>query len=147
MFFKKDWEPYDEKPPGKGHSFFPHHTIEQGIVVIIAFCILLFLTTFYPVPYEKKADPFDTPEHVKPEWYFLANYQFLKIAEKLEFIGQWAPKVLGVTIQGFLILLIMLYPFLDKNPQRHPLKRKFSMFLSFLFLVLYIALTIWGKYS
>ncbi|MBU1628068.1 hypothetical protein KKB18_11935 [bacterium] len=147
MFWKKDWEPYIEKPPEKGHSFFPHHTLDQIIVVVIALSLLLFLVTFFPVPFEKKADPFETPEHVKPEWYYLANYQILKFAENFELLGQWAPKFIGVFGQGLFLLLIMFYPFLDRNPQRHPAKRKFSMFICFLFVLLYILFTIWGYYS
>jgi len=147
MFWKKEWEPYEEKPPEKGHSFFPHHTLDQIIVVIIVLCILLFLTTFLPIPFDKKADPFNTPEHVKPEWYYLANYQILKAAEYFEFIGQSAPKIMGIFGQGLLILIILLYPFLDRNPQRHPKKRKISMLICLLFVAAYIFFTIWGHVS
>jgi len=37
-----------------------------------------------------------TPQHIKPEWYFLAVYQALKLSEGLSVIGAWAPKLAGV---------------------------------------------------
>jgi len=96
---------------------------------------------------EPKADPFTTPEHIKPEWYFLAAYQFLKIAEKLSFLGNWAPKLVGVLGQGLGILLLFSIPFIDRNPERNPLKRKLAISAGICGTILFIVFTIWGKYS
>ena len=137
---KKEWEE-------EGIPFFPNHLLKEVIVAFLIIAVLLTLATFYPAPMEPPADPFTTPEHIKPEWYFLAAYQGLKAAEFLGFLGQWAPKVLGVFAQGLVIAVLVLFPFLDKNPERNPKKRLFAIFLGIIGVVGFIFLTIWGRVS
>lgn len=130
-----------------GAPFFPHHLMKEMMVAILAFALLITLATFFPAPREIKADPYVTPEGIKPEWYFLAAYQGLKVAEKLEFLGQWAPKTIGILGQGLVFLLLILLPFLDRNPERNPANRKVAMTVAGFLLILAILLTIWGHYS
>lgn len=145
---KDEWDPYKDWPKEKlGHPFFPHHMVVQLIQFLLVFTLLVVLATIVPPPMEPKADPFTTPEHIKPEWYFLAAYQFLKVAEKFEFLGKWAPKLIGVFGQGLAILLLFSIPFIDKNPERSPSRRKFAIFAGIFGTILFIIFTIWGKYS
>ncbi len=80
----------------EGEPFFPHHVLQQTMVIFLTLAALVALVIFFPAPMEPPADPFETPEHIKPEWYFLAAYQSLKVAEYTAFLGAWAPKVLGL---------------------------------------------------
>ncbi len=121
----------------EGIPFFPHHFLKEIIVMAGVLAILSVLTTLWPAPMEDKADPFITPPHIKPEWYFLANYKFLQLAEHFSFIGAWAPKVLGILTQIFVALLLMFFPFFDKNPYRHPRKRPFMVTFGILAIVGY----------
>ena len=130
-----------------GEPFFPNHMLEQCMMVFIAMAILVVLVMFFPAPMEPPADPFDTPEHIKPEWYFLAAYQSLKVAEYTSFLGAWAPKVMGVLAQGVGMLLLVLLPFLDRGPERHPRKRPVVIGIGILAIIMLAALTIWGKVS
>ena len=79
--------------------------------------------------------------------YNSAAYQGLKAAEYLDFLGQWAPKVLGVFAQGLVMLLLVIFPFVDRNPERNPRKRKFIIFLGIAGMIGFIILTIWGYVS
>ena len=74
-----------EKWEEEGIPFFPNHLLKEVIVAFMLIALLLTLATYYPAPMEPPADPFTTPEHIKPEWYFLAAYQGLKAAEYLDF--------------------------------------------------------------
>jgi quinol-cytochrome oxidoreductase complex cytochrome b subunit len=107
----------------EGIPFFPHHFLKEIIVMAVILAVLSVLTTLWPAPMEDKADPFITPPHIKPEWYFLANYKFLQLAGYFSFLGTWAPKVLGILTQIFVAMLLIVFPFLDKNPHRHPRRR------------------------
>ncbi|HEY7586259.1 MAG TPA: hypothetical protein VH866_07095, partial [Candidatus Deferrimicrobiaceae bacterium] len=80
--------------------FFPHHVLRQAIQFLAIFALLILLSSLAPGPMLPKADPFDAPANVKPDWYFLSAYQFLKVTERLSFLGEWAPKVIGVLVQG-----------------------------------------------
>ena len=137
----------NEKEKKKQSAFYPDHVFKQLIQVFILFGALIALATFFPAPMEPKADPFDTPPHIKPEWYFLAPYQFIKAAEKLQFLGSWAPKIVGVFGQGLVILLLFLWPFLDRGDERRPWKRPKFLALAITAIALLIIFTVWGHYS
>lgn len=55
------------------------------------------------------ADPRVTPIHIRPEWYFLAAYQCLKLFPS-EFLGL-SGKTLGVATQAAFMLAAILLPF------------------------------------
>ncbi|MBW2056385.1 MAG: hypothetical protein JRH07_09325 [Deltaproteobacteria bacterium] len=81
---------------------------------------------------------------MKPEWYFLANYKFLQLTEYLDFIGAWAPKVVGILAQLFVVLVLMFFPFFDKNPERHPGRRPVMVSIGLAALVAYALLVYLG---
>jgi len=121
----------------KGIPFFPNHFLKEVIVMCLVLAGSSLLATFFPAPMEEKADPFVTPLHIKPEWYFLANYKFLQLSEYFSLLGAWAPKLLGILLQMVIVLIIIVFPFFDKNPERHPLKNRFLTCSGIFFLVVY----------
>ncbi|MFQ5454572.1 MAG: CBS domain-containing protein [Nitrospirota bacterium] len=130
-----------------GIPFWPDHALKEIIVVFIMIGIISTLVIFNPAPMEPKADPLITPEHIKPEWFFLASYQILKVSEVLTFMGQWAPKVIGVVGQMIFLLLLIVLPFFDKNPERHPKKRPIATTIGILGVIGFIFFTILGYIS
>ena len=131
----------------EGEPFFPHHVLQQTMVIFLTLAALVALVIFFPAPMEPPADPFETPEHIKPEWYFLAAYQALKVAEYTSFLGAWAPKVLGILAQGVGMALLVFLPFLDRNPERHWRKRPIVITIGILAIIMLAVLTVWGKFS
>ena len=69
---------------------------------------------FFPEAAFQKADPFLTPPHIKPEWYFLWAYQTLKI---------FPSKIIGLGVQVAFMTFLALLPFIDRGPERRPAKR------------------------
>jgi quinol-cytochrome oxidoreductase complex cytochrome b subunit len=134
----------NEKKEEKGIPFFPNHFLKEVIVMCIVLAGISLLATLFPAPMEEKADPFVTPSHIKPEWYFLANYKFLQLAEKFKFLGSWAPKLLGILLQMLIVLIILVFPFFDKSPERHPLKNRFLTYSGIFFVAVYIVLLYLG---
>jgi len=137
----------DEKEKKSHGAFYPDHVFKQLIQVFILIGVLVALTTFSPAPMEPKADPYTTPPHIKPEWYFLAPYQFIKAAEYLKFLGSWAPKLVGVLGQALVILFLFLWPFLDRGTERRPWKRPKFLALVITAVSLLVLFTVWGHYS
>ncbi len=117
--------------------FFPHHVINQMIVVCIVMLILIAFVTFYPVSIEEKADLFTTPSSIKPVWYFLAIDQILMLIP-----GESA----GVVCLMIFVLLVVMLPFIDRNPERHPLKRSFVIIIGLILVTGFIFLTLKGIY-
>ena len=127
--------------------FFPNHVIRQSIQLVLLFALLILLSSLSPAPMLPQADPFDTPEYVKPAWYFLGAYQFLKVSEKLSFLGPWAPKVIGVLAQGLGAMVIWFLPFWDRNPERHPYRRPTAIRAGIACVFFFLIMTVWGYFS
>lgn len=133
---------------GKAYWFFPHHVTEQVVQCLVVLMILVTLSTVIPAHLGPKADPFETPEHIKPEWYFLAAFYTLKFAQYLEFLGAWAPKMLGIIMQGVAVAALLLVPFIDRGgPERRPFKRPIAMTLGALGAFVVILFSILGYVS
>jgi ubiquinol-cytochrome c reductase cytochrome b subunit len=131
-----------EDHPG-GIPFFPDFALEdlRSIAIYMAcFLAVLFFDPylFFPKDAFIPANPFVTPSHIKPEWYFLANYQTLKI---------FPNELIGLSLQGVAMTFLALLPFIDRGRERHPLKRPLFMACSVGGLLLWIGLSIWGHLS
>ena len=119
--------------------FFPDHFMSEfrmtiGITVIILIIGVIALSN--PVGLGEQADPLRTPEHIKPEWYFLALYQLLK----------YIPKTAGVIVPILGIILVFIWPFIDKRPDSKR-QMRIRMIGSIIFTIILIAATIWGEVS
>lgn len=134
-------------PPGtkkeeiKKISFVPNFALEDLKVIYFFLGILFIFVFFYPqlyFPHDalKPADPFFTPPHIKPEWYFLANYETLKLIPS---------KVLGVFIPLLVALFLFLLPLVDTGSERHPLKRPVFLTIAIIGILAFIALSVLGE--
>lgn len=137
---------HPEYPEEDTIPFFPNYIILEVIVSYIVLAALIVLASLLPTGLEEKADPFNTPQHIKPEWYFLWIYQFIKVPPYLLGPGVLA-ELAGIFIPAIGILLLILLPFLDRKPERHPRKRRLAMAITALILIGFVALSIWGWYS
>jgi ubiquinol-cytochrome c reductase cytochrome b subunit len=135
-----------EYPEEDTIPFFPNYVILEVIVSYLVLATLIVLATFLPAGLEGKADPFSTPQHIKPEWYFLWIYQFIKVPSMLIGPGVLA-EMLGIFIPAVGIVLLILLPFLDRKPERHPRRRRLAMAITALILAGFVALSIWGRVS
>ncbi len=136
---------YEEE--GGSIPFWPNHALKEIGGAFLMIGLLAFLTLLSPAPMLPKADPLATPEHIKPEWFFLAAYQLLKVADILRFLGDWAPKAIGVVFEIAFIFLLYAIPFIDKNPDRAYRKRPVAIALGILVTLMFALFTVWGHIS
>ncbi|MEE2710468.1 MAG: cytochrome bc complex cytochrome b subunit [Gemmatimonadota bacterium] len=122
---------------GGGKPFYPQHVLKEAIMVLLIIAAMILMIVYYPVPLDDRADPFNTPLGVKPEWYFLPLYQVLK----------FFPELIGIFGTGIVILALLLLPFWDRSPERHPGKRPVAVVVGILFLGFTIALGVLGHIS
>lgn len=118
--------------------FFPDHVRTEFYVTLGVLAVVLLLGLwglFKPVGMGDPADPLNTPEHIKPEWYFLALYQLLK----------FIPKTAGAVAPVIAIILLILWPFIDRKPDKSPAAARVRFIAVAIFTVVAIALTIWGE--
>ncbi len=132
------WEEQKREPKG---PFWPDQVYRDAITGSTVFLVLIALVVFLPPRYSGPADPLDLSYIPKPEWNFLFLYQTLKY-----FHGPLEP--LGtVGIPTVLVLIFVLLPFVDRNPERNPLKRPLVMIGALVLLAFLIAVSIIGYLS
>ena len=117
---KKEYRERYKQEKEKGVPFFPDIVFKDAIASVVVFLILAALAYFLGVPTEARADPNDASYTPRPEWYFLFLFQLLKyFPGQLEFIG-------AMLVPGAFIVLLLILPFLDRNPRRHFLNRPWA---------------------
>lgn len=113
----------EEKPikPEHGIPFFPVHVAKEGVVAVLLLAVLVTLSVLSPWEIGEPANALLTPDHIKPEWYFLPSYQLLKYFE-----GPYGA-VFGILACSVPFLLLLFWPFLDRGKERHPRKRPLAV--------------------
>jgi len=133
--------PWNEKKRERKGPFWPDQVFKDGLVASVIILLLVALSVYAPPPFSGMADPLDASYIPKPEWNFLFFYQALKyFPGSLEVIA-----TIGIPVGGTLILLLI--PFVDRSPERRPLRRPLAMGGWFIVVAALIALTLAGAYS
>jgi quinol-cytochrome oxidoreductase complex cytochrome b subunit len=138
--------------PDQLEPFWPNEIVKMIVVVLCTLAVIMTLATM-PVLLEmaglegvthvqEPANPQGaTPMGIKPEWYFLAVYQHLRLMPT-ELFGI-SGKTLGVLSQGPAVLVILLLPFwYRRGAHRRPGPVYRVAVTSVIFALL--VLTIWG---
>ncbi len=132
------WDPAKRESTG---PFWPDQAFKDTMTASGVVMTLITLSVFSPPAFTGAADPLSTTFTPKPEWNFLFLYQALKY-----FKGPLEP--LGVVgVPTVLVLILVALPFLDRNPQRNPLRRPYAMAGAGLLAAVLIFLTIAGYVS
>ena len=84
------------------------------------------------------ADPFQTPKHIVPEWYFLPFYAILRSIPD---------KVGGIVIMGGAIIMLLIFPLINVAETRSPLFRPLYKFFVMFFLSNFLLLGYLGQSS
>jgi len=114
------WDP-SKNSPDKTEPLFPNQIYKDSLFLLLMFLALASLAVLFPAPLEPQADPTDSTYNPRPEWYFYFVFQLLRIFEgKYEVVGTFVIPTIGITA-------FVLLPFLDRNPERAPQKRKIMM--------------------
>ena len=106
--------------PDQLEAFWPNEIVKMMVVVLCTLAVIMFFAIL-PVlldavglhglrHHEEPANPRGaTPAGIKPEWYFLGTYQYLRLMPT-QLLGI-SGKVWGVLTQGLLVTVVVLLPF------------------------------------
>ena len=113
-------------------------------LLVVEFAAALFITAFSTIfsifvnaPLLELANFNETPNPSKAPWYFLGLQELLTM---------FHPMVAGVTIPGIGIFLLILAPYIDKNPSHKPEDRKFAISLMTIHLMFWAVLVMIGSF-
>ncbi|ALA60344.1 cytochrome b N-terminal domain-containing protein [Nitrospira moscoviensis] len=124
----------DRRAELRQEPFYPRQVYMDAVVMLGVFLIVAALAVAVPLPLTDKADPSDTSFVPVPEWYFLFYYELLKYVHgPLEPLATWVLPLL-------VVLIMLLWPFIDQNPSRHPVKRPIALSAGALFLLVVFSL-------
>ena len=94
--------------------FVPHYVLHDVMWWYVALAVLAALALFLPWELGKKADAFAAvPPGIRPEWYFLAMFQVLKLLPA-HIVGLEG-EMLGVLGFSLAALVLLVLPFLDRG--------------------------------
>jgi ubiquinol-cytochrome c reductase cytochrome b subunit/menaquinol-cytochrome c reductase cytochrome b/c subunit len=103
---------------GKGKPFFPYAILKDSLMACIVLVVIILMSLILGAELGPKADPTTTPSTPRPEWYFFFLFELLRVVKPpaLVFLAT-------VGIPTVCMVLLILLPFIDRNPERHPLRR------------------------
>ena len=114
-------------------STWPHLLIGEFVASLACLVLLMILSTFVNAPLAELANYNLTENPAKAPWYFLGLQELLTM---------FHPMVAGVTIPGMGMFILILAPYLDKNPSNKPEDRKIAISLFSIFMMFWAILVI-----
>ena len=120
----------------KVHTW-PHLLVIEFASILIVTASVTIFSALVRAPLLGLADFNKTPNPSKAPWYFLGLQELLTM---------FNPQIAGVLIPGVALILLMLAPFVDKNPSNKPYDRKFAIAIFTLFLLMWAVLVILGSF-
>jgi len=102
----------------KGKPFFPYAVAKDGAMACVVMFVIILMSIVLGAELGPKADPTTTTYVPRPEWYFFFLFELLRVIK---------PSVLTpmatIGIPTICMILLLLLPFYDRNPERRPERR------------------------
>ncbi len=124
------------KPLDKVHVW-PHLLVVEFVAALVAMAFTLIFSIFVNAPLLELANFNETPNPSKAPWYFLGLQELLTM---------FHPMVAGVTIPGIGLFLLVMAPYIDRNPSIKPENRKFGIALMTVHLMFWSTLVMIGSF-
>ncbi|MBC8514874.1 cytochrome bc complex cytochrome b subunit [bacterium] len=128
----------DEEESEKGtFPFFPNHFLTELLVGLVLMVLLSTLSVVFPATLADPANPLVTPEHIKPEWYFLFTFRWLKLAGT----------DMAIATMGLFALLFVGWPWVDKLLRKKNPSSEASVLIGSLVTLGLVGMTMWEIFS
>ncbi|MGZ4736752.1 MAG: cytochrome b N-terminal domain-containing protein [Acidimicrobiia bacterium] len=115
----------------------PHLLVRHVVVALGTAAVVLGLAVSFSAPLRGLANPNVTPEPAKAPWYF-AGLQ--------ELLSRFDPLVAGILVPAGAVLVLLLLPYIDRNPDTRASRRKVAVLLFSVLLAIAVGLTIIGVF-
>jgi menaquinol-cytochrome c reductase cytochrome b/c subunit len=102
----------------QGKPFFPYSVGKDSVMAAITVGVIVLMAILFGAELGPKADPTTTTYTPRPEWYFFFLFELLRVVKPPELVF-----LATIGIPTICLVLLLLLPFFDRNPERHPLRR------------------------
>jgi len=123
----------------QGKPFFPYAVAKDSAMACVVMLSIIVMSIVLGAELGPKADPTTTTYTPRPEWYFFFLFELLRVIKppSLVFIAT-------VGIPTVCMVLLILLPFIDRNPERHPARRPIATLTAVVVIALMAYLTVEG---
>ncbi len=113
--------------------FIPDHLYTELVIGLALMVVLSALATLAPAAMGPLADPRNTPDAIKPEWFFYVTFRWLKL------MGGTA----AVLSMGLIVFVMFSWPFIDAWLRRRTRLSEASVWIGIAATLLIIGMTVW----
>jgi menaquinol-cytochrome c reductase cytochrome b/c subunit len=106
----------------QGKPFFPYAIAKDSGMACITLLVIIVSAILFGAELGPKADPTTTTYTPRPEWYFFFLFELLRVVKPPELVF-----MATIGIPTICLVLLLLLPFYDRGPERHPLRRPIAM--------------------
>jgi menaquinol-cytochrome c reductase cytochrome b/c subunit len=123
----------------KGKPFFPYAVLKDSVMMMIVALVIVAMAIILGAEQGPKADPTTTTYVPRPEWYFFFLFELLRVIKPPELVP-----IATIGIPTICMVLLLLLPFYDRNPERRPERRPVAMTAGILTIIAMAYLTFLG---
>jgi quinol---cytochrome c reductase cytochrome c subunit, bacillus type len=123
----------------KGKPFFPYAVMKDTVMMLVVALVIVALAIILGAEQGPKVDPTTTTYTPRPEWYFFFLFELLRVIKP-----PWAVPIATVGIPTLCMVLLLLLPFYDRNPERRPERRPIATTAGILVIIAVAYLTFLG---
>ena len=123
----------------KGKPFFPYAITKDSAMFLVVAIVMIVMSLVLGAELGPKADPTTTTYVPRPEWYFFFLFELLKVIKPPELVP-----VATIGIPTLCMVLLLLLPFYDRNPERRPERRPIATTAGILTIIAMAYLTFLG---
>src|ERR1700694_116916 len=116
---------------------FPALVWKEFLAGLACFIFMLGVSIQVNAPLLQRANTAITPNPAKAPWYFLGLQELLE---------RFPPVMAGGGFPSFVIIFMLLPPYLDRNPSRRPQDRKVAIGLFTIYLCLAVSFVVIGVF-
>jgi menaquinol-cytochrome c reductase cytochrome b/c subunit len=123
----------------KGKPFFPYAVLKDSAMAFIVVSVIAVTSIALGAELGPKVDPTTTTYVPRPEWYFFFLFELLRVLKP-----PWLTPMATIGIPTIAMVLLLLLPFYDRNPERRPERRPIAATAGILTIIAMAYLTFLG---
>jgi menaquinol-cytochrome c reductase cytochrome b/c subunit len=123
----------------KGKPFFPYAILKDSAMALIVVVVIMVMAIVLGAEQGPKVDPTTTTYVPRPEWYFFFLFELLRVLKP-----PWLVPMATIGIPTIAMVLLLLLPFYDRNPERRPERRPIATTAGILTIIAMAYLTFLG---
>jgi menaquinol-cytochrome c reductase cytochrome b/c subunit len=123
----------------KGKPFFPYAVLKDSTMALVVALVIVVLSILLGAEQGPKVDPTTTTYTPRPEWYFFFLFELLRVIKP-----PWATPIATVGLPTVFMVLLLLLPFYDRNPERRIERRPIALTAGILVIIGMAYLTFLG---